>query len=196
MNVKLPEFVNIAELARFLGSTTKTVKRHIENGNISGKKIDDQWKINLNQALEDWREKVNPNFEISKRATVEAVVGSPPTKVVGDMKSLADWKKEKEKWAAKKAQIEFEFKAGELVESKLVKQIAFETGRITRDNLMSFPDRLSHELAAEVDPKKISLILEEEIAKALDEISRVPEKLKKLTEEILKKKRFNDTGDD
>jgi hypothetical protein len=86
-------------------------------------------------------------------------------------------------------------KAGHLVEAEKVKQIAYETGKVTRENLMSLPDRLSHEFASELDPKKIHERLEEEIFKALDEISRVPDKLKKLTEDLLKGKRKNESKD-
>jgi hypothetical protein len=138
---------------------------------------------------------VNPNLELPESSVIEKMVGPKPTapNASEETKTYADYRKEKEKWSSKKARIEYEFKAGGLVDADKVKQIAFETGRVTRDNLMSLPDRLSHELAGEMDPKKISLRLEDEIIKCLDEINRVPEKLKRLTENILKNKRTTET---
>ena len=67
--------------------------------------------------------------------------------------------------------------------AKIAKE-AYETGKVIRDNLLSMPDRLGHELAAVTDPKSVSKILETEIFKALDEFTRLTnkydERMKKL----------------
>ncbi len=189
--------MNLAEYSRHLGVNSKTVKTQVLNGAIPCVRDGNQYIIDVAAADIAWLENVNPNFELPETSIIEKLAGPKPIapEVSQESKTYADYRKEKEKWASKKARIEYEFKAGALVEADKVKQIAFETGRVTRDNLMSLPDRLSHELAGEMDPKKISLRLEDEIIKCLDEINRVPEKLKRLTENILKNKRKGETDE-
>jgi hypothetical protein len=198
----MQKIMNQAELARYLGVAVTTVRKHLRAGTIPHhRNAHDQISINVKDAIKAWREHVNPEWEPAKGFQLEQAVKAhagedPGKKPTEGTKAYADWRRDKEKWASKKAEIEYKFKAGELVEANKVKRIAFETGKITRENLLALPDRLSHEFAAELDPKKISIRLEEELTKALEEIHNVPEKLKKLTEEILKRKRNNDKVDD
>ena len=86
--------------------------------------------------------------------------------------TLIHWKVITEKFKAKKTEIEFKEKAGELVSASDVQDEAFNTAKIIRDNLLSIPDRVAHELAAEDNPNKIRNKLTDEIALALEELSR------------------------
>lgn len=78
----------------------------------------------------------------------------------------------KEVYAARKAKLEYETMAGELVEKRKVKMEAFNVARKVRDAMLNIPSRMSAQLAAETDPHKVHTILEEEIVKALEELAR------------------------
>ena len=77
----------------------------------------------------------------------------------------------KEVYTAKLEQAKYEELVGKLVSAEKVKNQAFKTGRIIRDKILNIPDRVSHELAAESDPMKITIILTRALNEALEELS-------------------------
>ncbi len=78
----------------------------------------------------------------------------------------------KEVYGARKAKLEYETMAGELVEKRKVKMEAFNVARKVRDAMLNIPSRMSAQLAAETDPHKVHTILEQEIVQALEELAR------------------------
>jgi phage terminase Nu1 subunit (DNA packaging protein) len=67
-------------------------------------------------------------------------------------------------------ELELSAKRGEFVPIKAVMKERGELGRAIRDAVMSIPDRLSHVLAAENDPRKIARILRGAISESLTEL--------------------------
>jgi len=74
-------------------------------------------------------------------------------------------------YEARMAKIEFEEKAGTLVKADAVKVEAFKKARQVRDALLTMPERISGQLAAETDPHKCHQMLTAEITAALMELS-------------------------
>lgn len=186
------KYMTIAQYARYRDMAEETIRKYIKGDILPHSKVGRTYRIDVDEADRIWLESINPNAEITPQMEArekELNLGPAPERpknIAEGSQTYADWRTKKEKWASKKAEIEYKFKAGKLVDAEKVKKMAFETGQITRDSLMALPDRLSHEFAAEMDAKKISYRLEEEIAKCLEEINRVPSRLKKITEEILR----------
>jgi phage terminase Nu1 subunit (DNA packaging protein) len=92
------------------------------------------------------------------------------TKKVETRQNYAESRASREAYAAKLAQLSFEEKSGKLVDADEVKREAFKIGRQIRDTLMSIPDRVAAEFAAETNQFKIHTRLIEEIRKALSSL--------------------------
>ncbi len=86
--------------------------------------------------------------------------------------SYADSRAIREAYGARMAKLEFEEKMGSLVSAERARADAFKTARITRDALLSLPDKISHELAAEADPHTCHVILTKALIEALDQLVR------------------------
>ena len=72
---------------------------------------------------------------------------------------------------ARKAEIEVAEMMKVLIPAKDVKDAAFESGRLLRDQLLNIPGRVAPIIAAERDPKKTREILEKEIRQCLETIA-------------------------
>lgn len=73
----------------------------------------------------------------------------------------------RETYNARLAKLSYEERSGTLVNAQEVQNEAFKIGRVIRDSLLSIPDRVSAELAAETNQFKLHARLTEEIRKAL-----------------------------
>ena len=83
----------------------------------------------------------------------------------------ADARAEKERWAAKHAQLDYEKAAGRLVESATVAAAGRELGTLMRQVFERLPDQLAPELAAEVDADRVHALLQSAIDDALRMLS-------------------------
>jgi len=79
----------------------------------------------------------------------------------------------KETFAAKMAQLKYEQASGKLVRIEDVKRAASSTSRVTRDLLLTIPNRLAPILASETDINKINKLLTQEIRQALESLSQI-----------------------
>lgn len=79
----------------------------------------------------------------------------------------------KEIYAARKAKLEYEVMAGQMVESYKVKVEAFNLARRVRDSILNIPSRMAAQLAAETDPHKVHVILEAELVRSLEEMVKI-----------------------
>lgn len=73
---------------------------------------------------------------------------------------------------AKKAELDYLERVGELVSAADVREEQFEIYRQLRDKLEQIPVSVAEKLAAETDPARAEHVLRSEIRKALDEFSR------------------------
>lgn len=79
---------------------------------------------------------------------------------------------DKERAQAKRAELDYLERVGELVSVTAVREQEFAVFRKLRDNLTAIGDRLAPRLAAETDPVRAQHLISEEIRKALHELSR------------------------
>jgi hypothetical protein len=75
---------------------------------------------------------------------------------------------EREHYSALLAKLEYEERAGKLIDTDDVKAQAFRTFREIRDRMLNIPDRVAAIIAAETEPAKIHEILSVEITTALN----------------------------
>lgn len=79
--------------------------------------------------------------------------------------------KRQKHFQAELSRLKFEEQAGQLLNADEVKSEAFKTLRLVRDGLLSIPDRVASELAAEKDPFSVRKRLDEEIRNVLQNLS-------------------------
>lgn len=93
-----------------------------------------------------------------------------------DMLSKYDAEEVKENYLALLRKLEYEKKAGLLVEIEPLKKLLFELWRRERDALLNLPSRISAVIAAElgVDQNRLAILLEKCIHEFLDERADQP----------------------
>lgn len=82
----------------------------------------------------------------------------------------------REAYVARIKQLEYEEMAGKLIPVAEVEKRIFEVTRITRDSILNIPNRLSAELASEMDPHKVFVLLTRELNQALEELAHAGER--------------------
>jgi len=81
--------------------------------------------------------------------------------------ALTRYKKRLAKAQAESAEIDLKVKKREMIPAADVEKDAFNMARQTRDAMLSIPDRISDQLAAENESSEIHKIMKEEILRAL-----------------------------
>jgi hypothetical protein len=74
----------------------------------------------------------------------------------------------RERYEMELKRLKYEKEAGLLIEKGTIEKIAFEVARRTRDNILSVPDRVAADIAAETDPQKVHFMLTEALHAALE----------------------------
>lgn len=174
--------VSMRELARVRGVSLTAVQKALKSGRIhTTPGPDGKPKIDLEAAMAQW----DANTEQAKRRTAPdkapatapqaPTTGTnpptPPPKVPGASSTYADSRAIREAYLARIARLTYEERVGKMVESDRVKLEAFQAARLTRDTLLNLPNKISHELAAEVDPDKVHNLLTRAINGVLDELA-------------------------
>ena len=168
------EYITVRAFARAIGVADTSVREAIEKGRLveSIRLNDKGWvEVNLEIGRREWTENRDPSATLAMGLNEDSGDQSDLTpeesRIVEKNFSFASQRAEREKWAAKMAQLSYEERAGTLVEAAKVRKEAFDFGRKIRDAMMNLPDRVAVELAAEQDANKIHARLMEEIRIAL-----------------------------
>lgn len=74
---------------------------------------------------------------------------------------------------AKIARLNYEERAGTLVDAAQVKAESFKIGRRVRDSMLGLPERVAAELANMTEPREIAVYLKEQIAGALKDLDNI-----------------------
>jgi len=175
-----------AEYARHRGVTKVAVAYAIRDGRISTT-TDARGRVHIDSDLADKQWYFNTAHE-KKQGTPEgnqpkplAAHEAPPRETPSDEPLMNDRDAKaqstagsystnraiKEHFNARLAKLDFEEKSGRMVDSQDVQNEAFKIARAVRDAMLSIPDRISAELAAETDTFKVHKKLADEIRKAL-----------------------------
>lgn len=89
---------------------------------------------------------------------------------------LGDSRRKAEHFAAQRKELEFKQKAGELIYKKEIEDNLFELARKIRNSILALPPRFAPDLAGEVDPQRLEIMLTKELNKCLEELSNVCER--------------------
>ncbi len=117
--------------------------------------------------------KGNRKINWKKADKILNALDSKNDKGLKQLTGLANAKMAKETFSAKLAQLNYEQKSGKLCRVDEVERAAANAARITRDSLMSLPDKLSPILASETEIEDIRDLLEKEISQVLENLTRI-----------------------
>jgi hypothetical protein len=78
----------------------------------------------------------------------------------------------REEFQAKRAELDYHERVGTLVHAADVREQQFTIFREMRDNILAISTRIAPRLAAETDPLRIQVMLDDEHRKALNELAR------------------------
>ncbi len=156
--------VSQAEFARQQGFTRGYVTKLIKKGVIQLKK----GKVDSAQAERAMKANADPVTLIRSEENTDLISpqGQPGAVDFVTARTM------REAFKAKLAKLEYEEKSGTLTDAAKVRQDAFKTGRIIRDELLAIPDRMADVLAAEEDPATVRQIIVDELELVLNRISK------------------------
>jgi len=166
--------LSIRAYARHRGVTEAAVRKAIKQGRVSKGK---NGKINPKTADKEWGQNTDP-------AQIKAVFteekpdysqNSIPNAANGP--SYQQSRAIKEAYGAKLLRLQFEKESKKLISIDDVKVSAFNAARMTRDRILNIPDRVIPQLVGKTNIFEMKEILKAELIKALEELSKVHEKL-------------------
>ncbi len=160
----MAKLVSLREFARQQGVSLKAVQKAINSGRIRLETRGGKKGLDPEVAALEWEESTDPAKQRKEDAS--------PSQSSAASRVYADSRAAKESYAARMAELDYKEKAGSLASVDKVKLGAFQTARIVRDGLQGMSARISGKLAAESDPVKVQIILDEEINRALMELVR------------------------
>lgn len=99
------------------------------------------------------------------------LLGSSPAAAADDDSYLEARTREKQ-FQAKKAELDYLERVGDLVSADAIREEQFDIYRQHRDKLEQIPSAVAEKLAAETDPQRIEHLLRTEIRNTLNELSR------------------------
>lgn len=166
--------LSIRGYAKHRGVTDAAVRKAIRQGRISKGK---NGKINPKLADKEWLQNSDP-AQIKAESTFETPdysQNSAPTSLSGP--SYQQSRAIKEAYGAKLLRLQFEKESKKLISIDDVKVSAFNAARMTRDRILNIPDRVIPQLVGKTNIFEMKEILKAELIKALEELSKINEKL-------------------
>ena len=174
--------ITFKELALIKGCSSAAVSHAVRRGRISDAIVEKDGKrwLDRDLALELWdrntqrthNSKVREGEPIKEEPRdadeLEAAINKLPEDAIPE---LNESRARREHYQAELAKLQVTQQRGELVPVDEVKKEAFNIGRAVRESLSNLADRLSHQLAGEVDPVVIHKLLTDEHRAALLELT-------------------------
>lgn len=148
--------VTVSEYALHRNLTTARIYELLRRGRIPKLQINGQVMIPFERA-----EKCLTATTYPGRDQSDSEDGNAPETYAGN-------RAKREKFEAELKRLSYEQKAGKLIEREHIEKIAFEVARRTRDNLLTIPDRIAADVAAETDPQKVHFMITEALLGALN----------------------------
>jgi len=157
------DWIGPSDFARYRGVSLRTVKDWIQEG-----RLENCFKVGNNK-----RKKIN--WQLADQALSNTSGDRDNDNAAGDKNTgpstLVKARTAKTAMEAKAAQIKYEQLAGSLVKADEVVDVAKKMGRLTRESLMTLPDRLAPVLAGLDDIDEIHTLLFKELNTALRNLS-------------------------
>ena len=172
--------VTFSEFAAIKGCSKAAITAAIRTERIAAAVVEKNGKrwLDRDVALELWNKntKKTHNARVSEADSVEPRTPKELQRRVAalpddEIPELNESRARREHYQAELAKLEVDLKRRELVPAVEVKKEAFALGRSVREALANLADRLSHQLAGEVDPARIHQVLSEEHRAALTELA-------------------------
>ena len=161
--------------AKHRGVSDAAVRKALKQGRISK---GDNGKINPKIADNQWDKNSDPG-QIKRSEIPERVdysqQNSSPNSLSGP--SYQQSRAIREAYNAKLIRLQFEKESKKLISVDEVKVTAFNAARMTRDRILNVPDRVIPQLVGKNDIFEMKEILKIELVKALEELSKMNEKL-------------------
>lgn len=167
--------VSAAEYARHRGCSRAAVAKAIAQNRITSVRRNERghWSIDVEACDREWARNTGPRKEVELAGRtaegVEAVPVEPEAQRTPA--DLLHARTLREEALADEARLKVEQIRGNLVPADQVRARWFSAMRSVRETLLPLAARLAAELAAETDPAKVEIRLEEEIAQALAGLS-------------------------
>lgn len=163
----LAEWIAPSEYAKYRGVSLATVKDWVDDG-----KLDNCWKVaNNNRKKINWRSADvaldNAQAGSNGANSIEENFSDPKIEHSSPGGTLTRARTAKTAMEAQAAKLKFELLSGSLVKKDDVIKVAKDMGRLTKESLLTLPDRLSPVLTGINDMDEIHRILTEEINTAL-----------------------------
>ena len=152
--------MGLREYARHKGVNLNAVQVAIKTERISTVKKDGKLYIDSEKADIDWEKNTKGQYNKDK-----------PGKNDGPSYNMA--RAIRETYQAKITKLDYEEKVKKLINAEQVENRVFELTRRTRNKLMVFPSKISHEIANMTESHEIQILIEKEINQALAEITDV-----------------------
>lgn len=165
------DLLGINAYAKHRGVTKTAVQNAIKNGKLDGSFtiIKNRKLIDPEKADELWEKNTvvnNKNAHTLNRNSEKKEEKPQEPQLKGP--SYAQSRAIKEAYAAKMAQVNYEEKAGNLIDADEVKKAVRLIARTVRDSLMNIPDKLAPILTAETDMDEVHKILTDEVRNACE----------------------------
>jgi hypothetical protein len=169
--------LSIRAYARQRGVSDTAVHKAIKSGRITPEpdgtinpvKANAAWNRNSDPAQQR-KQQPSPTPKARPQPIQPAAqIPSPPKAAGPDFQTS---RAVKETYAAKMAMLDFEERTKGLISTDEVRVSAFNLARRVRDRLQLIPHRLAAVLAAEMIAEEVEKILETEIRKALEELTK------------------------
>jgi hypothetical protein len=166
--------LSIRAYARHRGVTEAAVRKAIRQGRVSKGK---NGKINPKTADKEWGKNTDPAQIKSTFADEKPDYSQNSIPSAANGPSYQQSRAIKEAYGAKLLRLQFEKESKKLISIDDVKVSAFNAARMTRDRILNIPDRVIPQLVGKTDIFEMKEILKAELIKALEELSKVHEKL-------------------
>lgn len=169
-------FVTVTEFAKLVGVTENAIRYAVSKGKITTKLIGKRKMIDPDKGQVEWESSVDKTAQAKGK---KKKTNKKQTSKVEDFKpetfqgqTLHQAEHRDKVYKARLSELKYLEQAGELCKVVDIKKEAFEIARKTRDDLMTIPARIAHEVAVETDPRQVEIMLNKEIANALNRLAK------------------------
>ena len=168
--LSVPEFAKLVEVSR------QRILKAIETGVLSNSITIDKstkrklYKVNEKKGLKEWEAHIDP---AKKRDNGKQSETRDMDKKENEPSAYQKSKAAREFFNAKIARLNYEERAGTLVDAEEVKKESYKIGRRVRDSMLGLPERVAAELANMKEPREIAVYLKEQIAGALKDLDNI-----------------------
>ena len=171
MSQKKPkeQYISIVEYARYRGLSQPRISELVKTGTINHKKIDRRKMIDWKLADEEYAKKVDVSSRNFAYLENEKLTKGKKSKGTPDIYSS---KAVKEQYNAELAKLEYEQKSGMLLSTEEVKKEAFVLAKAVRNAILNVPQKIAAEIASEIDPHEVEVMLGRELREALEQLSQ------------------------